>query len=118
MRNTVTFINPLKSVFHGSTAIPVPTPGLYHYIRENEFEKSRVHLRIDPNGRGTLIVNASSVMHLNPTAAYMAWLVLEGKSDQESVSAITSRFSVSKQRARADLSYINYQLDELVRPDG
>ena len=42
-------------------------------------EKSRIHLRIDPDGTGTLIVNANRVMHLNPTAAFMAWLILEGK---------------------------------------
>ena len=53
---------------------------LYHYLRENGDEKSRIHLRVDPDGNGTLIVNASSVMHLNPTATYMAWLTLEKKT--------------------------------------
>jgi len=114
----VTIIDSIKSVFHTSTVIPIPAPGLYHYVHENELEKSRIHLRIDPDGSGTLIVNASSVMHLNPTAAYMSWLTLEGKSEQETVHAITSRYSVTKQQARTDLSYTAYQLDELIRPDG
>jgi len=98
--------------------VVAPTPGLYHYVHEDEREKSRIHLRLDPDGQGTLIVNASSVMHLNPTAAYMVWLILEEKSEKENVGAVTSRYSVSKQQARADLSMIAYQLDELVRPDG
>ena len=112
----MTLINSLKSKFH-SPVIPAPAPGLYHYVHEDEREKSRIHLRLDPDGQGTLIVNASSVMHLNPTAAYMSWLVLEGKTEKESVSSITSRYSVSKQQARADLSMIAFQLEELVRPD-
>src|SRR6266498_2236590 len=61
---------------------------LYHYTRQNEEERARIHLRIDPDGSGTLIVNANRVMHLNPTAAYMAWLILEGKTQEERMSAL------------------------------
>jgi len=77
---------------------------IFHYTRENEDEKSRIHLRIDPDDTGTLIVNANRVMHLNPTAAFMAWLILEGKTKEERMSALTSRYSVSKKQAEVDLS--------------
>ena len=36
-----------------------PQPGLYHYRFDSENEKSRVHLRLDADGHGTLIVNAN-----------------------------------------------------------
>ncbi len=114
----MTLLNSLKSVFQSSSVISTPSLGLHHYVRETELEKSRIHLRIDPDGHGTLIVNASNVMHLNPTATYMAWLILEGKPEQESVHAITSRYSVSKQQAQNDLSSFYDQFDELIRPDG
>src|SRR5215216_1331767 len=91
---------------------------LYHYLRENGDEKSRIHLRVDPDGNGTLIVNASSVMHLNPTATYMAWLRLEDKTNEESVHALRSRYSVSKAQAESDLASFHYQFEELIRPDG
>jgi radical SAM protein with 4Fe4S-binding SPASM domain len=91
---------------------------IYHYTRENDHEKSRIHLRIDPDGSGTLIVNANQVMHLNPTAAFMAWLILEGKTKEERMSALISRYSVSKKQAEADLSSFLFQLEELIRPDG
>ncbi len=93
-------------------------PGLYHYVRENAQEKSRIHLRIDPDGTGTLIVNASSVMHLNPSAALMAWLILEGRTKEEQVRALTSRYSVSRKHAGNDLSTFQFQLEEMIRPDG
>src|SRR5215217_4320883 len=94
------------------------TPQLYHYAHENEGEKSRIHLRIDPNGTGTLIVNANRVMHLNPTAALMAWTILEKKTKEETIQAITSRYSVSRKQAESDLSSFLVQLEELIRPDG
>ena len=111
-------LSSVKNIFYGSASNAAPALGLHHYVRETEAEKSRIHLRIDPDGHGTLIVNASSVMHLNPTATFMTWLVLEGKSEQDSVHAIRSRYSVSKQQAQADLAFLIGQLDELMRPDG
>lgn len=91
---------------------------LHHYLRENEGEKSRIHLRMDPDGHGTLMVNASRIMHLNPTAALMTWLILEEKPLKERLKEITSRFAVSKKTAEADLLSLNAQLEELIRPDG
>ena len=77
---------------------------IFHYNRENQGEKSRIHLRIDPDGTGTLIVNANRVMHLNPTAALMAWMILEEKTKEETLQAITSRYSVSRKQAEIDLT--------------
>ena len=114
----MTVLSAIKNSFRLRPVIAAPSRGLYHYVRENELEKSRIHLRIDPDGHGTLIVNASSVMHLNPTAAFMAWLLLEGKPEHDSVEALTTRYSVSKQQALADLSAFAPQLDELLRPEG
>lgn len=112
----MTLLNSITNIFQ----LPAisPSSGLYHYLRENEYEKSRIHLRIDADGHGTLIVNANSVMHLNPTAAYMAWLILEGKTKEERIRAMCSRYAVSRQQAEADLSSFLFQFEELIRPDG
>lgn len=94
------------------------SPRLYHYTREDGQEKSRVHLRLDTDGCGTLIVNANRVMHLNPTAALMAYLILEGIEEKEAIGAIQKQYRVSTSLAYADLSAFRSQLEELVRPDG
>lgn len=93
-------------------------PGLYHYVREAEEEKSRVHLRLDADGYGTLIVNANRVLHLNPTAALMAYLALEEAEEKQAVAAIRRQYRVSAAQARTDLAGIRSQIAELVRPDG
>ncbi len=96
----------------------LPEAGLYHYLRENGEEKSRIHLRLDPGGQGTLIVNSSRIMHLNPTAALMAYLALEKVDEAVAVKTIQKNYRVNRMEALSDLQNINIQLEELVRPDG
>src|SRR3990172_3111204 len=112
------FIQTLKNAFQPSSVVRGPSSGLYHYLRENEFEKSRIHLRIDPDGTGTLIVNANRVMHLNPTAALMTYLVLEETDEKQAIKTIQKEYRVSGTQAHSDLSAFRLQLSELIRPDG
>jgi radical SAM protein with 4Fe4S-binding SPASM domain len=93
-------------------------PALYHYVIENPEEKSRVHLRIDADGHGTLLVNANRIMHLNPSAAIMAQMILEHKTDVEIVKAITKMWKVESRKVIDDLSTFHFQLSNLIRPDG
>lgn len=86
---------------------------LYHYTRETADEKSRIHLRLDDDGTGTLIVNASSVMHLNPTAALMAYLILEKVDEENAVKTIHQKYRVNKSQARADYSSFILHLSSL-----
>jgi radical SAM protein with 4Fe4S-binding SPASM domain len=111
----MSFLNNLFTRRHPNQA---PKYGLYHYRINGQDEKSRVHLRLDPDGHGTLIVNANRIMHLNPTAALMAYLVLEKTPEQEAVRIVRKQYRVSSLQACADLQSIQFQLSELTRPDG
>jgi radical SAM protein with 4Fe4S-binding SPASM domain len=91
---------------------------IFHYRRDGDDEKSRIHLRLDPDGHGTLIVNANQILHLNPTAALMAHQILEETSEPEAIRLIRQKYHVSNAQARTDLKTIRAQLEELVRPDG
>ncbi len=105
-------------LFKPAPCTPYPAPGLYHYRREDGDDKSRVHLRLDADGHGTLIVNANRILHLNPTAALMAYLILEGMEESESVRTLQKQYRVSRKQVLTDLSTFNLQLENLVRPDG
>ncbi len=107
----------LIEMFKPSSSL-APQPGLYHYRFEGENEKSRAHLRLDADGHGTLIVNANRVMHLNPTAALMAYLVLENVDEKNAIKTIQKKYRVNGSQARDDLLTFRDQLSELVRPDG
>jgi radical SAM protein with 4Fe4S-binding SPASM domain len=93
-------------------------PRLYHYERQSLGERSRIHLRLDADGSGLLLVNASRVMHLNPTAALMARLDLEETPQAQAIAQIRRRYQVSAEQAINDYTQFVAQLEQLVRPDG
>jgi radical SAM protein with 4Fe4S-binding SPASM domain len=93
-------------------------PGLYHYQRQQAGERSRIHLRIDPDQNGLLLVNASRVVHLNPTATFMAYMALEGTSAQQAVNRLTQAYMVAAPQASTDYTQFVNDLDELLRLDG
>jgi radical SAM protein with 4Fe4S-binding SPASM domain len=96
----------------------LPAPGLYHYEHRAEGGRSRSHLRVDSDGHGTLVVDAARILHLNPTAAQMAYLALEGAAPEAAARAISRRYRISGSRAREDYALIAAQVGELTRPGG
>ena len=92
--------------------------GLYHYRREDDHEKTRLHLRIDPDGSGLLIANANRVVHLNPAAAAMAYAHLEGLTPEETARLVHRKFNVSSADAKRDYADFSLQLEELISPNG
>lgn len=54
-----------------------PEPGLYTYRYTSLDARFRIHLRIERDGSGVLFVDVTDVIHLNPTAAWMAKMALD-----------------------------------------
>jgi radical SAM protein with 4Fe4S-binding SPASM domain len=108
----------LVEKFKGQPAQAGLTPGIYHFEHDAEAGKSRIHLRVDADGSGLLIVNAARVFHLNPTAVYMAWLVLTQIPVVKAASLITRRYTVSKDQALVDYHTMEKQVHELISPNG
>jgi radical SAM protein with 4Fe4S-binding SPASM domain len=115
--NTNSLVNKIKTrVTRRSTLLP--KSGLHHFDYQGNGERSRVHLRIDPDGSGLLVVNASRIMHLNPTAAMMAYFILQNIPQEEAIRALTKTFIVSKDQLIVDYAQITNQIHELIKPDG
>ena len=93
-------------------------PQLYHYDRQWMNERSRIHLRVDADGSGLLLVNASRVMHLNATAARMARLALDEVPLPVVIQQLKREYKVSQAQIERDFQQFNQQLAELIRPDG
>ena len=99
------------------TRLPRFTPGLHHYERDVDGFKVRLHLRIDNDGHGTLIRNANQVMHFNPSAAFMAYLLLEGHPDELAIKAIRNMYSVKKSEAESDFGHFKVSFKEIIHPE-
>lgn len=79
--------------------------GIYHFQSPPEEEQQyRLHLRIDPGGDGTLIVNARTVLHLNQTATEYAYLLINSTPRAEAVRQIKARYRVNLEQAEKDYS--------------
>jgi radical SAM protein with 4Fe4S-binding SPASM domain len=100
-----------------SNTFPALIPGVHHYLHQDEHAKVRLHLRVEEDGHGLLLVNASRVYHFNPTAAYMAYLLLEEIPLHETLSALTHQYNVPTTQARKDLSIFAEQLQVITQPE-
>jgi len=92
-------------------------PGIYSFDRQDHNEKCRIHLRIDPDGFGTLMVNAARIYHLNETACFMAWLFLNGKTEHEAVSRISQVYQIPSPDAKTDYLAFFPSIETLIHPD-
>lgn len=80
-----------------------PPPGIYSSAFPPDVERpTRLHLRLETDGRGILIVNAATVLHLNPTAAEHIYWMVQGVDAAEAARTIATRYRVSRRRALRD----------------
>ena len=96
-----------------------PAPGLHAYTRQPApDERTRLHLRVEADGRGTLVVNANRIVHLNPTATSMAWMILEQVPEAQALARLAHAYRVPHRRLQADWREVQSQVEALARPDG
>jgi hypothetical protein len=81
---------------------PLPA-GSYHLETAPQGEKPyRLHLRLQKDGAGLLIINAATILHLNPSAAEYAYHLVRGASPDTAAKAIAARYRVHREQARND----------------
>jgi radical SAM protein with 4Fe4S-binding SPASM domain len=85
--------------------------GLYPYRFRSSADRKTVHLRVDPDGAGLLVVDAQATIQLNPTATLLAWLALEGVP-RTKANRVLQRCAAS--RSTADDCRRVYQLLERI----
>ena len=96
------FFNRLTERFTKVMALP---EGLHHMQAALENERPfRVHLRLRKDGSGILIVNAATVLHLNPTAAEYAFHFIKGAEPEEAAKQVAARYRVKKDIALQDFN--------------
>lgn len=111
----MTLLSRLKNWF----SRPEPLkPGIYHYrTAPDAAERFRLHLRVEPDGHGILVINAAKVLHLNQTATEWAKLIVEGMPREEAVNIMRRRYRVDSQIAQADYDKLYDTIFTLARTD-
>jgi hypothetical protein len=101
-----------------TTAEPIQ-PGIYHYQSPPDDPRNyRLHLRVEEDGSGVLIVNASTVLHLNQTATEYAYHFVRNSPADQVAQKISKRYSVSVSQAVKDYRDVTDRILTLVEiPD-
>ena len=103
MEKIVNWVNRILKI--DSTPPTLMPAGMYPYQSPADASPQyRLHLRIEPNGTGLLIINAHTTLHLNHTAAEYAYHLVHDASDATIVSNIKDRYHISEDAAKQDLA--------------
>lgn len=96
---------------------PLPS-GIYHFQAPAEDPRNyRLHLRVDADGSGMLVLNASTILHLNQTAAEYAYHVIKNTSEETVARVIAARYKVQPNKALQDFQEFKETIDLLVSRD-
>jgi hypothetical protein len=104
-------MNFFNQMFTKVAPLPVGT----HHMQAVQDEKPyRLHLRLQKDGSGLLILNAATVMQLNPTAAEYAYHFIKGTAPDEAAKQISARYRVDRKTALADFNNFADRIQTLI----
>ena len=111
--------NLLESIKRLFTPVKPLSPGIFHYQAPPDAPTPyRLHLRLEPDGTGILIVNASTILHLNQTAAEYAYHMIMQTPEDKIAGEISSRYRINRQHALQDYQLQRDHIQSLVNtPD-
>jgi hypothetical protein len=108
-------INRIADRFAKITPLP---EGTYHLQTTVDEKPCRLHLRLHGDGTGILVVNAATVLHLNPTAAEYAFHFVKKSSPEQAAKQISARYRVGRDVALQDYKDFVDRIETLiVTPD-
>ena len=108
-----------RSILHSVDDLKPPIAGVYHFLRQTDQSKTRLHLRVEPDGKGLLLINAARALHLNPTATEMAFYSLSDEpTELGSIERFPTGIRFLTAQARNDYAKFSADLDDLIKPDG
>ena len=91
--------------------------GRFTYRGEDEFKGMSLQLRIEPSGKGVMVINANTVLHLNQTASAYAYYFMLGLPEQEVIKKIRHIYRVKTDAAKADYKKLIYTISTLAQTE-
>jgi organic radical activating enzyme len=109
----------IKQLFNPTDKVQPLEAGIYHWQTPGDAENQfRLHLRIESDQTGVLIINAATVLHLNSSATAHAYHIVQGDSIDQAAEAISQRYNVTMKTARNHQEAIRAQIETLAtNPD-
>lgn len=91
------------------------SPGMYTYQTPPDADiQHRLHLRIEKDGTGILVIDASTILHLNQTAVEYAYHLIQHTDTEPAVSEISKRYKISPEHIRKDYELFTDRVQTLI----
>lgn len=109
-------IETIKDLFTQKEPLPA---GMYTYqTPPEEKQQHRLHLRIEKDGTGLLVIDASTVLHLNQTAVEYAFHLIEHTDTDAVVEAVSKRYKIDREHIHQDYQSFMDRINTLIEtPD-
>ncbi|MCB9136515.1 MAG: hypothetical protein H6636_13905 [Anaerolineales bacterium] len=92
-------------------------PGLYHFLRESQGQYTRFHLRVEMDGSGMLLANATAAAHLSPAGVVIVKGLMENVPETSLQREVRARFAgASADQIQKDFTKVGILLNELASP--
>ncbi len=92
---------------------PLPR-GLHRFPNMEERHGVSLHLRVETDQNAQLIINGNTILQLNPTATWMAYLVLREIPLNHAIDQLTKFFSASKKTLEQDYRHLSDVLNSVL----
>jgi hypothetical protein len=89
--------------------------GRYTYRGTGDFAGMALQLRVEPDGRGVMVIKANTVLHLNETATVYAYHFMQGKPENDVLKQIRRLYRVDPAKAKADYEKLIYTVRRFVQ---
>ena len=111
----MSILNSIREFF--TTAKPLPAGVLHYQSPEEDEVPYRLHLRMHGDGNSLLVVNAATILHLNPTATEYAYHFINGTDAEETAKTVAGRYNVKKEQALEDYQLFRERIDSLIHTE-
>jgi len=109
MNNFFTYLSQLFK-----SAGPIPA-GIYHFQSPPDSDSQyRLHLRVENGGEGLLIINASTILHLNQSATEYAYHLIKKTALEDVAQKIARRYQINHSDARLDFIEFKQKIQTLL----
>nr|MDO8085784.1 radical SAM protein [Candidatus Sigynarchaeum springense] len=108
MSEFVAGINPKNIISRGEASVHTAL------VEDKEIGNIKYHLRISPDGQGTLSINGDKVIYLNQTASDLVRLFIEKVPDEEIGRYMTKKYDVPAGEVLQDYAEIKATIDTIV----
>ena len=107
----------IMSVLSRILRTPKIPQGRYTYRGRDKFAGLALQLRVEPDERGVMVINANTVLYLNKTATAHAYFFMQGMNTDAALKKIRRMYRVDEKTAKKEHEKLIYTISTLAQTE-